>query len=424
MTFTLAQFLLVRDNYRLKKFIKREDNMTERVSFGLDNLIGDLDLQRECGGNIGYLGHSAAVDHQLGLGLDCIIKLFGKRVIKAFGPQHGFVTDVQDNMIETADAIDPHYQIPIYSLYGETRSPTKEMLAGLDTLIIDLQDVGTRVYTYITTLSLTMEACAKEAIKVVVLDRPNPVGGEIIEGPVLEQEWRSFVGHHPIPQRHSLTIGEVAKLQKRVHTPDCDLLVIPMKNWQRSFMWRDCQRAWINPSPNLSTPESAIVFCGSVLFEGTNISEGRGTTRALEQIGAPGIDARELKASLESSLKEFGIEGVQLRTVSFHPMFQKHAGKTCSGIQVHPTNPSSFKSWRLGVLLLRELIQSKNERFTFAWNDKPYEYQFSNLAIDYINGTEAIRKWAESKGSAEELIRIEQSDWPSYLDLRENSLIY
>jgi uncharacterized protein YbbC (DUF1343 family) len=396
--------------------------MTEKVSFGLDNLLNEKTLQEECTGNLAYLGHSAAVNAKLELGLDCMANLFGKRLIKAFGPQHGFVTDVQDNMIETEDTIDPFYQIPIYSLYGETRIPTDEMLSGIDTIIIDLQDIGTRVYTYITTLSLTMEACTKKGIKVVVLDRPNPVGGDIIEGPILEKEWSSFVGHHPIPQRHALTIGEVAQLQKKIHTPDCDLKVIPMKNWKRSFMWKECNRTWINPSPNLSTPDSAIVFCGSVLFEGTNISEGRGSTRALEQLGAPNINAREFLQSVQSQLSEYSIEGVQLRAVSFHPMFQKHKGQTCSGLQIHPTEPHKFLSWRLGALMLKEFY--KQTGHPFAWNDEPYEYQYSNLAIDYINGTDTIRHWVEKQGNPEELVKMEQNDWPSYLDLRENILIY
>jgi len=396
--------------------------MADQVAFGLDNLLNEKSLQEACVGSLAYLGHSAAVDSNLNLGLDCVIKLFGKRLVKAFGPQHGFVTDVQDNMIETQDFIDPYYQIPIYSLYGATRVPTEEMLSGVDTLIVDLQDVGTRVYTYITTLSLAMEACAKKGIKVVVLDRPNPAGGEIIEGPVLQDKWRSFVGHHPIPQRHALTMGEVAKLQQRIHTPQCELTVIPMKNWKRSFTWVNCKKTWVNPSPNLSTPESTLVFCGSVLFEGTNISEGRGTTRALEQLGAPGLNARAFLKKLNNSLEEFNIKGVQMRAVSFHPMFQKFAGQTCQGIQIHPLDPSSFRSWRLGALLLREFYAQ--DEVPFSWNDQPYEYQYSNLAIDFINGTEQIRQWVESKGSAKELESIERNDWPSYLNLRENILIY
>lgn len=396
--------------------------MSQKVMTGLDRLIDEKGLKEKYSGNIGYLGHSAAVYHNLDLGLSQMIKTFGSKLIKAFGPQHGFVTDVQDNMIETADHIHPHFKIPIHSLYGETRIPTDEMLSNLDTIFVDLQDVGTRVYTYITTMSLLMDKCTEKGIKVVILDRPNPVGGVLTEGPILEKGWESFVGHHPIPQRHSLTLGEVAKLQKQIHCPDCDLEVISMKGWTREMHWQDCNRHWINPSPNLPTPESALTFCGTVLFEGTNISEGRGTTRSLELLGAPGIEPYSFTQKMHSIMEKWQLKDCILRPCQFYPMFQKHSGQTCGGFQIHPTNPKNFLSWRLGALALREFYHQ--EEFSFEWNDKPYEYQFNNLAIDFINAGTGLREWAESNGSLEDLEKLENTGKEDFLNLRENIIIY
>lgn len=395
------------------------------ITLGLEKLISSSQsqkLQDSLKGNIAYLGHSAAVDSNLNLGLELMIQTFGKRLTKAFGPQHGFVTDVQDNMIETDHVIHPHYKIPIYSLYGEHRKPTEEMLENLNTIVVDLQDVGTRVYTYITTLSLLMEACENRDIEVVVLDRPNPVGGEIWEGPILEEEWRSFVGHHPIPQRHALTIGEVAKLQQRLHCPNTALRVIAMDDWKRSFHWNDLGRAWINPSPNLPTYESSLTFAGTVLYEGTNISEGRGTTRSLEVLGAPGIDPINFAKTAQAQLEKAQITGLKLRPLQFFPMFQKHKSLACGGIHLHPTEPKKVRTWRAGALLLREFYQQND--FAFQWNDSPYEYQYENLAIDYINGGTSLRKWVEENGSLEDLLELEKKNWPDYLNLREDILIY
>lgn len=394
--------------------------MTHVIKLGLERLLEESDIQEKVKGKVGYLGHSAAVTSQMELGLAAVKKLFGDRLIKAFGPQHGFVTDVQDNMIETDDFHHPYFDLPIYSLYGSTRVPTKEMLSGIDTLIIDLQDVGTRVYTYITTLGLCMEACAGLGIKVVVLDRPNPVGGESIEGPVLEKEWRSFVGHHPIPQRHALTFGEVALLQNKVYKTNCDLEVVTMKGWKRSMNWLDCKRIWVNPSPNLPTPESSLTFCGTVLYEGTLISEGRGTTRSLEVLGAPGIDAFTFAEQCEKAIKETNLEGFVLRPLYFHPMFQKHSGKTCGGVHIHPTDWSKMDSWHLGALLMREFSRLD----PFRWNDAPYEYETKSLAINYINGSETLKDWVDKKGSFDELRNLGQKGHDEYRNIREDILLY
>lgn len=396
--------------------------MTTRTVTGLDQLLSEKKWQDQCLGNLAYLSHSPATTYDFELGLEAMIRLFGKRIVKAFGPQHGFVTDVQDNMVETHDFTHPYFKIEIHSLYGETRVPTDEMLAGIDTLIIDLQDVGTRVYTYITTMSVTMEQCEKLGIKVIVLDRPNPVGGILIEGPTLEKEWHSFVGHHPIPQRHGMTIGEVANLQQKIYSPNCDLTIIPCQNWKRSFYWKQTELPWINPSPNLPTPESTITFCGTVLYEGAMISEGRGTTRSLEVLGHPKVSAFRFRDFVNDKLKETDLEGFHMRPIQFHPMFQKFSGTTCGGLHIHPTTPEKFMSWRLGAFLLRcfyEYLEGD-----FAWNDKPYEYQHQELAINFINGSRGLKEWVENDGTYDGLLRLNTNGHEEFLNLREDCLIY
>ncbi len=406
--------------------------MAQNVIIGLERLLNELKWQELCVGNIAYLSHSAAITRDLTTGLSAMKNCFGKRLKKVFGPQHGFVTDVQDNMVETDHTHHPYFDLPIYSLYGETRSPNQKMLSGIDTLIIDLQDVGTRVYTYITTMSLAMEKCNELGIRVVVLDRPNPVGGLLFEGPVLQKKWKSFVGHHPIPQRHSLTIAEVAILEKLLHCPDVDLHIVPMKNWKRSYLWKDTGLPWVNPSPNLSTPESALTFCGSVLYEGTNISEGRGTTRALEVLGAPGIEPfsfveqtnKELQqlsqAFKDQENKEFNFfDGFRLRPIQFFPMFQKFSRQACGGFHIHPQNSSSFLSWHLGAYLLR-IFKASTE---FKWNDAPYEYE-TGFAINYINGGIELKDWVDKEGSIEEFLRLSTLGHDEFKNLRDDVLIY
>lgn len=392
------------------------------VRNGLDNLLNDKKYQELIKGNIAYLCHSASVTFDFKHGLSELQKVFGKRIVKVFGPQHGFVTDVQDNMIETQNFVHPYFNIPILSLYGETRVPTQKMLEGVDTLIVDLQDVGTRVYTYITTLSYIIESLEKTSIRLVVLDRPNPVGGKIIEGAILEPDWKSFVGHLPIPMRHALTMAEVAKFHIKLNQSNVDFHYVPVTNWKRESFWQDSTHSWVNPSPNLATPDSAITFCGTVLFEGTNISEGRGTTRSLEIVGAPNIEPFSFCEKMENDLKNWSIKGFKLRPLMFLPMFQKHAGKSCGGIQIHVTKPDKFESWKLGQYLIKAFYHQKD--FQFEWNSKPYEYQFENLAMDYINGNSTLRQWVENNGSEKELDQIVEVGMDQYLNHREDILIY
>jgi len=394
-----------------------------KVSTGLERLINEKPLQETIKGNIGYLCHSASIDSSFNTGVVLLQKLFGTRLKKLFGPQHGFVTDVQDNMVETTHYTHPFFKIPVYSLYSETRTPTDEMLQGLDTLIIDLQDVGTRVYTYISTLSLIMEKCVKRDIKIVVLDRPNPVGGEMIEGTILKPGYESFVGRYPIPQRHGLTMGEVGLFGQKVLKTDCQLEVITMKNWKRSMYFCDTKLPWVLPSPNLSTMESAITFVGSVLFEGTNISEGRGTTRALEVAGFPGIESFSFTEKVLKRFHEEGLaSGYNLRPIIFLPTFQKHQGHNCGGVHIHPTVNSEFKSWTISQMLCREFKRELGEKFEF--HKKPYEYEFHKLAIDLINGTDEVRHWVDRLGSLEDLQKIESAGHDKYLNQRENILLY
>lgn len=396
--------------------------MTKTVT-GLERLANDKTLQDSVKGKIGYLCHSASIDSNFHSGAILLQKVFKDRLQKLFGPQHGFVTDVQDNMVESTHYIHPYFKIPVYSLYSETRTPTDEMLEGLDTLIVDLQDVGTRVYTYISTLSLIMEKCQKRDIKILILDRPNPVGGEMIEGTILRPDYKSFVGRYPIPQRHSLTMGEVGMYGKKILKTDCNLEVIEMLGWKRSMYWQDTGLPWVLPSPNLPTPEGAITFAGTVLFEGTNISEGRGTTRALEMIGYPGIESFSFCDKVMKKFKEEGLtEGFNLRPIIFLPTFQKHMGKNCGGVQIHPTVNHQFQSWSVSQMLCREFKRELGSEFQF--HDKPYEYEFQKLAIDLINGTDEIRHWVNELGSLDQLRGIERQGHDTFLNEKSDIIIY
>jgi uncharacterized protein YbbC (DUF1343 family) len=392
------------------------------LKIGLERIKEDKSLQDKFVGNIALLCHSASVDSNFEIAVNIFEELFGERFTKVFGPQHGFVSDVQDNMIETDHYTHPYFKKPVYSLYSETREPTDEMLEGINTFVIDLQDVGTRVYTYITTMTYILKACAKKGIKVIILDRPNPVAGEMIEGNILEDEYSSFVGCMPIPQRHGMTMGEVANFAKSYFSLDIDLEIIEMIGWKRSMFWHETGLAWVNPSPNLPTADGSLTFCGTVLYEGTNISEGRGTTRSLEVIGHPSIEAYSFHEHLMSKIDEVQTEGFKLRPTVFMPTFQKHAGVACGGTHIHITDHRKFHSWRLGQFLCRELYHFLVD--DFEWTKKDYEYEYDKLAIDLINGTQSVRKWVENNDSIDALIKIEAANNGDFIKLRESSLIY
>ncbi|MCK5882879.1 MAG: DUF1343 domain-containing protein [Bacteriovoracaceae bacterium] len=389
---------------------------------GLDNLIASKDEQAKITGNIGYLCHSATVDKDLGTGVIRMQEIFGDRLVKIFGPQHGFVTDVQDNMIESTHYIHPYFKLPVLSLYSETRIPTNEMLEGIDTMVVDLQDVGTRVYTYISSLGLLMKKCSEIGVKVVVLDRPNPVSGSIIEGNVLEEGFHSFVGHHKIPQRHGMTMAEVGQLTKKYYTPKCEYDFVPMIGWEREMFFKDTGLHWVNPSPNLPTMDGAVTFTGTVLFEGTNISEGRGTTRSLEVVGHPMIEPFAFVEKLNIELKKTDLEGFTFRPLAFLPTFQKFENETCGGVQIHITNYKKFKSWQVGQFLCQKLYHELGNNFQF--HHRPYEYEEGRLAIDLINGNAEVRQWIESNGTIEELRSIESKNMDEYLLQYNSILIY
>lgn len=393
------------------------------VQTGLERLALEKSIQDRFKGQIALLCHNASVNQQFEFAPAIFKKIFGKRLVKLFGPQHGLVTDVQDNMIESHHSHHPYYDLPVYSLYSETRTPTDEMLEGIDTFVVDLQDVGTRVYTYISTLALLMKKIEHKTIKLVVLDRPNPVRGDIVEGNLLEEKWCSFVGEIPgIPMRHGMTMGEMALYIQKYMTPHVDLEVIAMKNWRRELDFVHTGHPWVLPSPNLPTPEGAFTFVGTVLYEGTNISEGRGTTRSLEVLAHPKLLPDYFLETLKPRLEETGLKGFALRAVMVHPMFQKHAGKTIGGVFIHPTETKEFRPWALGQILMRELKLALGQEF--KWNDQPYEYETKNLAIDYINGSDLLRNWVENYGSWSELKDIELQGREGYLNRRARVLIY
>lgn len=396
--------------------------MPDKIQTGLEKLLNDPELLANLGNKVAYLGHEASVNANLELGYMAINQLIGKRLDRLFGPQHGFTSSDQDNMIETNHQVHPSLGIPIYSLYSDTRKPSPEMLEGLDTLIIDLQDVGTRVYTYIWTLYLIMESCKGKDIRILVLDRPNPIDGITIEGNLPQPEWYSFVCMGQIPMRHGLTIGEMALLFNKEFNNQVNLEVIPMTGWKRSMHWDDTGLEWVNPSPNLPTYSGSLVYPGTVLIEGTELSEGRGTTRSLELIGHPELDPYRLGPVLNTELEKAGLSGFALRPTFFKPTFQKHMDRICGGFQVHCTNRNQFEPWTLMQNIFRVLYHElKLDNF---WHTNPYEYETKELAIDYINGSPDIRKWIESNGSSEELKELEINGLKEFKEKREEIIIY
>ena len=389
-----------------------------QVLTGLEVLAKSKTWQKKITGNIAYLCHSASIDQNFRHGIEIMQQLFKGRLKCLFGPQHGIITDVQDNMVESPHQIHPHFKLPVYSLYGETRRPTQEMLHNIDTLIIDLQDVGTRVYTYITTMDYCLALAEQMGIQVIILDRPNPAGGILVEGRILDPTYQSFVGAHPLPMRHGMTIGEVGRYFQQNYYPKVNLTVISLKNYCRAMFWPF--KFWVNPSPNLATPDSAITFAGTVLLEGTQVSEGRGTTRPLEVVGHHQLEPYAFTAQVAQAAHKAGLKGFMLRPCAFRPMFQKEAGMTCGGFQIHVTHPAQFRAWRLGQIILRELTSYP----WFKWKDPPYEYEYQRLPIDMINGGPELRRWAEGHGSDKELQELEQDGLSSFLKKRRPALIY
>lgn len=397
--------------------------MTADVITGLNKLRNNKALRDKFKGNIGLLCHSASIDIDFQHSLEVFIAIFGKQVKKVYGPQHGFVTDVQDNMVESDHYIHPYFRLPIYSLYSETRIPTDEMLEGIDHLFIDLQDVGTRIYTYIYTMTYILEKCAEKDIEIIILDRPNPIDAVTLEGNILDTNFASFVGRHPIPVRHGLTIAEVAKMhQDQWTSKKCNLTIIEMENYKRDMYFEDTGLPWVMPSPNLPIVEGCFTFVGTVLYEGTNISEGRGTTRPLELLGHPKLDAWSFKSHIDKILAEYNQKGFVLRPINFQPTFQKHAGISCGGFFIHVTDRKTFNPWRVNQILCKELFHYLDT--DFKYKEDPYEYESKINPVDMINGTDKLRHWYESKGSNNYLDEIEGQMLSKYHEIKKSIEIY
>jgi uncharacterized protein YbbC (DUF1343 family) len=351
------------------------------VLLPIDHLV-ELWPEKLRGARIGALLHPASVSSKLEHSSRILERANGElfRLNALFGPQHGFLGQTQDNMVEWQTYSHPRLGIPIYSLYGEHREPTAEMLRDLDAIVVDVQDVGARYYTFIWTLYLTMRACERNGIAVVVLDRPNPINGLTSEGPTLDPQYASFVGMHPIPVRHARTIGELAQQFRDEAFPKTNLHVLPMRGWERAMWFDQTGLPWVMPSPNMPTLETATVYPGMCLLEGTNISEGRGTTRPFEIFGAPFLDAEILCQEMNDA----GLPGVYFREMYFQPTFHKFAGELCAGAQLHVADRNQFRPFATGVEVIRRLRKLYPNQF--AWKQPPYEYEYRRLPMEVLLG--------------------------------------
>ena len=387
------------------------------VRVGIERLLEE-DRSLLAGRRIGLVSNPASIDSAFRHSAEILFEDPEVQLVALFGPQHGFRSDVQDNMIETPHGQDQRRRVPIYSLYSDTREPTGEMLRDIDVLVIDLQDVGTRVYTYIYTMANCMRAAARHGVRVVVCDRPNPVGGVAVEGPTLRPEFASFVGQFPIPLRHGMTIGEIARLFNDVFAIGAALDIVQLDGWQRRMYYDDTGLPWVIPSPNLPTLDSTIVYPGAVLFEGTMLSEGRGTTRPFELIGAPWIDGERLAAAMNARR----LPGVHFRPVFFEPTFQKHARQTCGGCQVHVIERTAFEPVRVAVELIAEF--KRQDPAAFAWRQPPYEYEHEKWPIDILYGSDRLRLTIDGGDDVSRLIGSWNQEEEAFRRVREQYLCY
>jgi uncharacterized protein YbbC (DUF1343 family) len=390
-------------------------NMKRKVKLGLERLLSEKKHLLK-GKRVGLICNHASVDHKYRLAADSFLEDEEIKLEAVFGPQHGLNTDVQDNMIETPHAT--YRGIPAFSLYSETRKPTSEMLEKIDTLVFDLQDVGCRVYTYIYTMANSMQACAETGKEFIVLDRPNPIGGIEIEGNLVEKGYESFVGMYPITMRHGMTAAELALMFNQEFGIGCDLKIVKMQSWKRSYFYDETDCPWVMPSPNMPTVDTAVVFPGTVFFEGTQVSEGRGTTRPFEIVGAPYINARTLSEEM-NSLK---LPGVIFRPINFIPTFHKHAGKSCGGVFLHVTDRKEFKPVLAGIALLKTIHDLYPSEF--RWKEPPYEYVFDKNPFDVIAGTDKIRKQIESGQKIQQIASSWKENEASFAKIRHKYLLY
>jgi len=385
------------------------------VTLGSTRLVSS---GRLAGQRVGVVANPASVDQQLVHVVDRLRAAPGVTLAAIFGPQHGFRSDLQDNMIESPHGHDCLRRVPVYSLYSETRKPTAEMLAGLDVLVIDLQDIGARIYTYVYTMANCLRACARHGVPVIVCDRPNPIGGVEVEGEALVHGFESFVGQFPIPMRHGMTIGELAQLFNEHFALGAELEVVPMEGWRRDLFADEAGAPWVMPSPNIPTLDSAVVYPGTVLLEGTLSSEGRGTTRPFELVGAPWVAGDAFVARLAAH----DLPGVVFRPVVFEPTFQKHARTTCGGCQIHVTDRRSFRPVVTGVAVIEELRRA--DRSAFAWRPPPYEYEHRLQPIDILAGSPRLREAIDGGASAASIAASWHDDEAGFRALRAPFLLY
>ena len=370
------------------------------------------------GRRVGIVSNPASVDAGFQHIVDLLLAAPDVTVGAIFGPQHGFRSDVQDNMIETPHGNDCQRRVPVFSLYSETREPTAAMLSVIDTLVIDLQDIGARIYTYIYTMANCMRACAKHGVDVIVCDRPNPIGGADVEGPMLVPGYESFVGQFPIPMRHGMTIGELARLFNHHFSINAPLEVVDMQGWSREMYGDATGQPFVMPSPNIPTLDTAIVYPGTVLFEGTMASEARGTTRPFELVGAPWVEAEKFATAMNART----LPGVHFRAAVFEPTFQKHAKKTCGGCQIHVLDRRSFKPVLTGVALIDEIRKAGPS--DFSWRPPPYEYEHDKEPIDILAGSSALRTAIEAGARAEDLAPVWDREMQPFLEVRARYLQY
>lgn len=400
------------------------------ISFGLDRLVEERELRQPLEGRrVALLAHPASVTRDLEHGLDVLAALDGVNLTAAFGPQHGLKGDKQDNMVESPDYHDPIHGIPVFSLYGDVRRPTDAMMDTFDVLLVDLQDLGCRIYTFVTTLLYVLQAAARHGKAVWVLDRANPAGRPV-EGFTLRPGWESFVGAGPMPMRHGMTLGEMGRWFIQHDRLDVDYQVVEMSGWQPNtapgYGWPLLQRAWINPSPNAPTVNMARAYAGTVLLEGTTLSEGRGTTRALELLGAPDINANDVLSLMHARAPTW-LDGCRLRACWFEPTFHKHRHQLCQGFQIHADDPSyqhdRFKPWRIVALALKA-VRTLYPDYEI-WRDFHYEYEDDKLAFDVINGSELLRDWIDDPGAdPRDLDQGVEEDEQAWRDVQRQFAIY
>jgi uncharacterized protein YbbC (DUF1343 family) len=367
---------------------------------------------------VGALANPASIDHAYVHVVDRLGQSPDWSLAAIFGPQHGYQSNLQDNMIESPHAEDRRRKVPIFSLYSETREPTAEMLELIDVLVIDLQDVGARIYTFIYTMANCLRAAARAGLPVIVCDRPNPIGGVQIEGPTLEPGYESFVGQFRMPMRHGMTVAELARLFNEHFRLGAALEIVPMEGWSREMYFDATDVPWVIPSPNMPTLDTAIVYPGTVLLEGTMLSEGRGTTRPFELVGAPWLDGEALAARMT----RLGLKGAHFRPVNFEPTFQKHARATCGGCQIHVTAREDFAPVATGVALICECYGSAPDRF--KWRDPPYEYEHDKMPIDILAGSPMLRNQIEQQVPLADIVASWRPGEAEFAELRRPYLLY